>query len=189
MIIVNGISNFISNGGVIMKCIKLLLLFLFVAIPATTMACHLGAYFDECGTITSFNTSDPLVEVYVIVFAENFIQGVAYRLDLSTDNLQLIAATYPPGLALGDPVIGVELGMCEYCCGWYGCPVLVTTLTFLNLGTSPTYLTTMNHEDYEDIVYSDREGGLFPLSSRTTMFGAPVSNESMSWGAVKNLYR
>jgi len=172
-----------------MKYIKLLLLFLFIAIPATTMACHMGAYFDDCGTVTSFTTSDPLVEVYVIVFAESLIQGVAYQLDISSDNLQLVASTYPPGLALGDPLNGVELGMCECCCGYWGCPVLVTTLTFLNLGTNPTYLTTTNHDDYEDIVYANHVGELFPLSGQTTIFGTLVTNENVSWGAVKNLYR
>ena len=189
MIIVNGISNFISNGGVIMKCIKLLLLFLFVAIPATTMACHLGAYFDECGTITSFNTSDPLVEVYVIVFAENFIQGVAYRLDLSTDNLQLVTATFPPGLAFGDPMNGVELGMFESYSGYWSSPVLVTTLIFLIQDTSPTHLTIRNHEDYGEIIYANPDGATHPLSGITTMFGVPAANENISWGAVKNLYR
>ncbi|MCP4145348.1 MAG: hypothetical protein GY752_08705 [bacterium] len=172
-----------------MKCKSLLMLFLLIAIPATLMGGHLRAYFDECGTITEFTTEELFVEVYIIVFVEAEVQGVAYQLELSSENLELIAATYPPGLALGDPMNGVELGMCEDCCGLWGCPILVTTLVFLNHNTSPTYLTTTNHENYETIVYADPTGELFPLSSRTSVFGTPVANENMSWGAVKNLFR
>jgi len=172
-----------------MKCKNLLMLFLIIAIPATLMGGHLRAYFDEFGTITEFTTEDPIVEVYVIIFVEAVVQGVAYELELSSDNLELISATYPPGAVLGDPMNGVELAMSEWYYGLWGNPVLVTTLSFLNHNNSPTYLTTTNHENYETIVYSGSTGVLFPLSSRTSVFGTPVANADMSWGAVKNLYR
>ena len=169
-------------------------LFLFVAamivvMPVLVQADSIGVYFDTDGTSNYLVSDDFVVEAYVIVFAESMIAGAAFQMTMDP-HYALLNTVYPAGLQIGAPLTGVELGMTEPVVGYYGVPAVVATLTLMQVNAGEvTNINIINHPDYQNVIYADHTGVVFNADGLGATLGADVSNDSASFGEVKNLFR
>ncbi len=93
--------------------------------------CTVGVYADANGTVSSFiPTQGTNFHIYVVLFAENAVNAVAYDLDLPGLNTEIfiISQTYGPsgGRFNVSEATGNNVGLGECAIGFGGLPILVT---------------------------------------------------------------
>ncbi len=172
-----------------MKKLFLFIAAMIVAMPVLVQADSIGVYFDTDGT-SNFLLSDEFVnEAYVVVFAESMIAGAAFKLTMDPHQ-SLLNTVYPAGLQIGEPLTGVELGMTDPVVGYYNNPAVVATLTLMTVNFGElTNLNIVTHPAYESVIYADHTGVVFDADGLSAVLSATVSNDSASFGEVKNLFR
>jgi hypothetical protein len=171
-------------------CVVAILAF---AVSSYAQETTIGVFFDEDATqyFASFNGGFGEVHTaYVFVTnAEQMVGGMAFKLDLDPQ-IMLLQTEYPAGLAIGNILTGVEIGLNEPVTAYYGVPALAATLTmttFENLMDNAP-LTVTTHPDYAAPIISDHNGYLREVLGWTSYLSIPVSNDNVSWGSVKALY-
>ncbi len=172
-----------------MKKLFLFVAAMIVAMPVLVHADSVGVYFDTDGT-SNYLVSDEFVnEAYVVVFAESMIAGAAFKMTMDPHQT-LLNTVYPAGLQIGEPMTGVELGMSEPVVGYYGNPAVVATLTLMTVNFGEvTNINIIAHPDYQNVIYADHTGVVFDADGLGAILSATVSNDSASFGEVKNLFR
>ena len=161
---------------------------------ASARVVGIGVYFDEAATIDNATFNGGLGEIHTAYVCaknvERMVAGASFKLELDP-MIMLLTATYPEGLAVGDILTGVDLGLSNPIPAFFGDPALLCTLqltTFDNL-MDMAPLTITNHPNYDDPLVSDPLGNLMVVDGLTGYLTIPVSSESKSWGEVKSLYR
>jgi|SaaInl8_200m_RNA_FD_contig_21_1166963_length_577_multi_9_in_0_out_0_1 hypothetical protein len=161
---------------------------LVVVMPALVQAATLGVYFDTDGDSNLLINDEFVNEAYVIAFAESMVAGAAFQMTMDPYQ-QLLQSSYPDGLAIGAPLDGVEIGFSTPVSGYYGVPVLVATLTLMQLAPGEvTNINIVNHPDYDTVVVSNNAGALFEADGLGATLSATVANDAISFGAVKSLF-
>lgn len=182
----------------------LLILILFLATGANAQ-CHIGVYGDA-GGVMSFIDASPLVpvSVFVVVFTEDLVNGVAYQLEVDTPSTAYFVHTatyYGPnhtgigvtvplgGSPIADP-LSVGLGVCVS--GFQSAPVVVTEYTFLPIDgflQSFVYVHPNPTQDPNFPVYSTCQGVVKQCTQSSSLYiGHADPAESTSMSAVKSLY-
>ncbi|MHB8079123.1 MAG: hypothetical protein ACYDIE_07700 [Candidatus Krumholzibacteriia bacterium] len=152
-----------------------------------------GIFFDTAATITQgvFNGGyDQYQTAYIIVTnAEATVGGAAYKLELDS-RITLLAHTYPAGIQIGEPLTGVQVGFTDCYIGYYGVPVLVSTLTLWtgNQLLTDAQLHIAAYPPAGTIQLSDCEGNLRNVEGGTAYLTIPVAAENQSWSKIKTLY-
>jgi len=176
----------------------LLFVALALLLAGSVNAQTIGVYWDEAGTVTTIPVGSgqggaPTFTGYVLVFVEDVVGGASYALqirdldDALNDELLLASAVYPDGLQIGSALTGVEVGFSFPQYGFLGTPVLVSTLTFVNIsgGQAQAAIDVLPHPAYGDAVYADGGAVLHVLSPLMDA----IANENMTFGNVKSLFR
>lgn len=152
-----------------------------------------GIFFDTAATTTygTFNGGyDEYHTAYIMaVNTEATVGGAAYKLNLDP-RISLLAHTYPAGLQIGDPLTGIQVGFTDCFVGYFGVPVLVSTLTLwtgANL-LNEAELSITAYPPAGAVQISDCEGNLRSVDGGTAYLTIPVATENQSWGQIKNLY-
>jgi len=152
-----------------------------------------GIYFDTAATsnVGSFNGGyDTYHTAYVIATnAEATVGGAAYKLELDS-RITLLAHTYPAGIQIGDPISGIQVGFTDCYVGYYGVPVLVSTLTLWtgNQLLSDAQMSITAYPPAGVVQLSDCEGNLRSVAGGTAYLSIPVAAENQSWSQIKTLY-
>lgn len=161
--------------------------------------CMLGVYADTDGTVSVLEpTQGEPFTVYTVMFIEGLVNAVAYDLLVPKlgEDIFLLNETFGPagrGINIATPG-GYNIGLGECAIGFTGFPILVASHTFFIPGET----TTARSISVGPNMDSDPEAPLFAVCTgevyRCTindnlLLTAPVTTESTSFGAVKNLYR
>lgn len=152
-----------------------------------------GIYFDTAASSNygTFNGGfNEYHTAYVMVTnAEATVGGVAYKLELDP-RITLLAHTYPLGIQIGEPLTGIQVAFTECYIGYFGVPVLASTLT---LWTGDQLLTEAQlkisaYPQTGTIQLADCDGNLRNVEGGTAYLSIPVAAENQSWSKIKTLY-
>jgi len=150
-----------------------------------------GIYFDTAATQTvkvCNGGADEYYTAYIfIVNATHKAGGAGYKL-LLDPRMQLVSATYPPGVRQGAPLAGIEVGFTA--CYPIGTPVLVSTLT-LWTGNNLIENAEMRIDPYPPtgaVEFADCNGVIYNVDGGSAFLTIPISTEAMTWAAIKALY-
>lgn len=160
--------------------------------------CNLGVYANMAGTINTLEPTQGVpFTVYVVMYLEGLVNAVAFDLLVPRLNqdLFLIGQTFGPGgggLNIASPG-GYNIGLGECAIGFSGFPILVSSHTFLIPGevTSARTISLAPNldSDPEAPLFSVCTGQIYQCTiSNNLLLSRPIGTESMSFGAVKNLY-
>lgn len=166
-----------------------------IAGPVAAQTCTLGVYADANGSSTLVQpVAGESYDFYVVLFTEDLASAVSYSLVAPVDAILQPEIAYGPagsGINLST-ANGENVGLGECAVGFNVAPIVVAKYTaFAFAGQAPgTFSVAANaDEDPNFPVYSTCIGEI-----RTCEVGAsltvegPVSTDSTSFGAVKNLY-
>lgn len=161
--------------------------------------CMLGVYADVEGTINTLEPTEGVpFTIYIVMFIEGLVNAVAYDLQVPklNEDIFLVAETYGPA-ARGINIFtdgGYNIGLGECAIGFNGFPLLMASHTFLmpsnpsgarsiSLGPNMTW-------DPEAPVFAVCTSEVYRCTiNDNLLLTAPVSTDSKSFGAVKNLFR
>jgi hypothetical protein len=188
-----------AKGGVMRRSHRALVFSacLVLSLPVLAQLPSVGIYFDEQGTqITKsiqVELPDPFLpfHAYVIVFWEAPVGGASYGLHIDP-RIELLAATYPAGVQIGDPLdgCGVEVGLSFPGFGFNGNPVLISTLLLQVEETVYDGLICVQPNcHYDDVVVADGVAVIYTACGNCGFLTQVIGVESATWGSVKNLYR
>lgn len=165
-----------------------------IASGASARVVGIGVYFDEAGTIDNASFNGGLGEIHTAyVCAKNvemMVAGASFKLTLDP-MIMLLTATYPEGLAVGDIIAGVDVGLTTPIPAFSGGAALLCTLqltTFDNL-MDQAPLAISEHPNYTSPLVADPLGNLVEVDGLTSFLTIPVSSESKSWSEVKSLFQ
>ncbi len=153
----------------------------------------LSVFWDTAGTQTNLVTNggyDVSHTAYLLVVdSEQTVGGVSYKLDIDP-RISLTGHTYPAGIQIGTPLEGIQVGMTDCYYGFYGQPVLISTLTFWtgNQIINDGYIDVVAYPPAGAIQLVDCQGMLRVIDGGRAMLNVVVSTEDKSWGEIKNLY-
>lgn len=172
----------------------LLLITLALLLAVSVNAQSIGVYWDEAGTVNEIPGLAPSFTGYVIIFAEDAVRGASYGLQINPANgvggashVFFASATYPEGLQIGDPfAAGIDVAFTDVVYGFGSTPVIVSTLTFVNIsgGVAHGQIDVIPPTS-GNVEYANGTAELYPLAYETNA----VANEDMTFGGVKNLFR
>lgn len=150
-----------------------------------------GIYFDTEATQTvkvCNGGADEFYTAYIFIMnAPRRPGGAAYQLALDP-RIQLIGATYPPGVHLGNPLVGIQVGFTD--CFLIGTPTLVSTLT-LWAGNSLVDNAEIRIDPYPPagaVEFADCDGVIDFVAGGSAFLTIPISAEAMTWSTIKALY-
>jgi hypothetical protein len=146
-----------------------------------------GLYYPGAG-----NFNDQIFDVYIIIRVEDIVRGASFKAEiLPWSDFQMIHESYPPNIHVGDVLSGLDIGFTDPMYGFDNAPVIVCTMTMLNM-VYPNFMygamTIGPASANATPIYADGDALLHPLS--TSWFELEcIANEEATWGRVKTLYR
>jgi len=153
----------------------------------------IGIYFDTAATQTqgTFNGGfDTYHTAYIFaVDTEKLVGGAAFKLTMDA-RISLLSATFPAGVQIGTLLEGIQIGFTDCAPGFYGTPVLCSTLT-LWTGANLLADAELRIDPYPlagVIQLADCDGIITNVAGGTATLTIPVGAESDTWGQVKALY-
>lgn len=170
-----------------------------VAGPVAAQTCTVGVYADATGSSNLLQpTAGVTFDFYVVLFVENLVSAVSYRLvapGTTTGDLFILAGAWGPtggGLNIATSN-GENVGLGQCAIGFNGFPIVVARYTALASATAaPGTISVAGNADENPLlpVFSTCQGVLntCDIGPSLTVEG-PVATESVSFGAVKDLYR
>ncbi len=154
---------------------------------------QVGIYFDLAATNAhaTFNGGvDVFHTAYIMITnAEQTVGGAAFKLTMDP-RIQLLNATFPAGVQIGQLTDGTQIGFTDCYAGFFGNPVLCATLTLwtgMNL-LSNAELRIDPYPMTGIVQIANCLGELRTVGGGVATLTIPVGVETDSWGGVKSLY-
>lgn len=154
----------------------------------------IGVFWDTAATQTNKQAKggyDETQTAYIIaVDTEQTVGGAAFQLALAP-GITLTNATYPAGIQVGTPLEGIQVGFTNCYYGFYGNPVLISTLTLwtgANLIPNGT-ISILPYPPAGVIQLADCNANIRAVDGGVATLTIAVPTESSTWGGVKNLYK
>jgi hypothetical protein len=157
--------------------------------PPTTV----GVFWDQAGAETNLSENggyDVTHTAYILaVDTEQTVGGVAFQLQLDP-RITLTNAAFPAGIQVGTLTDGIQVGFTNCYFGYYGNPVLISTLTLWtgNNLMSNAALDILPYPPAGVVQLADCNAVIRPVLGGRATLTIPVPAEEHSWGQVKNLY-
>ena len=178
----------------------LLFVILALVVSATPLLAAegtIGVYFTENGVDYSryaqFAGNDgPLIYGHVILFVEDVVRGGSFMMTVDSPEVAVISEAYPPNVAIGSIMTGLDLGLNDPIFGFLGAPVELVTVTMIN-NVYPR-VPNVNFDIVAAFsnaapIYADGGAVVYPLVGLPAALGDTVDNENGSWSNVKALFR
>jgi hypothetical protein len=155
---------------------------------------NLGVYADPLGTTSSVRpTQGQPFDIYVVLFTEDVVDAVGYKITFPPDYALMAQSYGPDGSGLNIDVQGgsnVGLGTCAV--GFGGLPIVAARYTLVYVGTTGGQQPMITLEPLPregSLLYSTCQSVLkAPELGPSLILEDPVPTQEESWGAVKSLY-
>jgi hypothetical protein len=153
----------------------------------------IGVYWDQAGTQTNKTANggyDETQTAYIIAMdTEQTVGGAAFKLSLDP-MITLTGATFPPGLQVGTLLDGIQIGLTDCYFGFYGNPVLLSTLTlWTGANLIPNgIIQILPYPPAGAIQLADCNAAIRNVDGGTATLTIAVPTENKSWGEIKSLY-
>ncbi|RKZ09765.1 hypothetical protein DRQ53_08145 [bacterium] len=162
--------------------------------------CTIAAYGDAAGTVSGFypdlDPSLPLFSFYIVMFAEDSTDAVAYKLNIQSSDIfpwNIISGPSGEGSFLDEvPAnIGTNVALGECVLGSGGTPILVAEYVYAALGGfhATVFLSANTNQHPESPIYNTCTNVKTPCDvGPLLLIQQFFPTESTSFSAIKSLY-